>query len=207
MGREQPPCLRGVAIEMRPPFRHLRGVKLFPLLAALVGLAAGCQDAKQGTTSAPQTSAVVSASPPATPYLTNAQTRLQTMKLYLGAEELATELAMKPVEIFTGMMWRTNMAEGEGMLFVFGDAAPRSFYMRNTYVPLSLAYIDPEGVVLEIHDLQPRDESSVSSATDAAIQFVLEVPQGWFKRHNIATGTVVRTQLGELKKTFSFRTH
>ena len=76
--------------------------------------------------------------------------------------------------------------------------------MRNTPVPLSLAYIDPEGVIQDMHDLQPRDESSVPSTADN-IQFVLEVPQGWFKRHNIAAGTVVRTQLGELKKTFSFR--
>lgn len=134
----------------------------------------------------------------------HAQPRLQTIKLYVGAQELATELALNPVEIYTGMMWRTNMAENEGMLFVFGDAAPRAFYMRNTYVPLSLAYIDPDGVVQEIHDLQPRDETSVPSKAEN-IQFVLEVPQGWFKRHNIAPGALVRTQYGELKTTFSFR--
>ena len=138
------------------------------------------------------------------PYLTNAQPRLQTMKLYLGAEELKTELALKPIEIYTGMMWRTNMPESEAMLFVFSAPEQRSFYMRNTYVPLSLAYIDPEGAILEIHDLQPRNETSVPSKS-SNVQFVLEVPQGWFKRHNIAPGTVVRSQHGELKRTFSFR--
>jgi uncharacterized membrane protein (UPF0127 family) len=76
--------------------------------------------------------------------------------------------------------------------------------MKNTYVPLSAAYIDPDGVIQEIHDLQPLDETSVPAATDN-IQYVLEVKQGWFKRHNITTGTLVRTQHGELKKTFSFR--
>lgn len=111
---------------------------------------------------------------------------------------------MKPVEIYTGMMWRTNMPEGEGMLFVFSAPEPRSFYMRNTYVPLSLAYIDPEGIIQEIHDLQPRNETPVPSKSEN-IQFVLEVPQGWFKRHNISPGAVVRSQYGELKTTFSFR--
>ena len=126
------------------------------------------------------------------------------MKLYVGAKELNAELALKPVEIYTGMMWRTNMAENEGMLFVFSAPEPRAFYMRNTYVPLSAAYIDPEGIIQEIHDLQPLNETPVQSKS-ANIQFVLEVPQGWFKRHNISSGTLVRSQHGELKNTFSFR--
>lgn len=126
------------------------------------------------------------------------------MKLYVGSEELNTELALKPVEIYTGMMWRTNMAENEAMLFVFSAPAPRAFYMRNTYVPLSVAYIDAEGIIQEIHDLQPLNETSVPSKSEN-IQFVLEVPQGWFKRRNISPGMLVRTQHGELKNTFSFR--
>lgn len=126
------------------------------------------------------------------------------MKLYIGPEVLNTELALKPVEIYTGMMWRTNMPEGDAMLFAFSGPEPRAFYMRNTYVPLSLAYIDPEGIIQEIHDLQPLNETPVASKSER-IQFVLEVPQGWFKRHNISTGTLVRTQHGELKNTFSFR--
>ena len=90
------------------------------------------------------------------------------------------------------------------MLFVFPSASPRAFYMRNTYVPLSVAYISPEGVIEEIHDLQPLNEVSMPSRSEN-IQFVLEVPQGWFKRHNIEPGASIRTQLGELKKSFSFR--
>jgi len=180
-------------------------VKFFLLtLAALTAFVTGCKDANQTTASSPQTQKVAEVSGERPPYLTNAQPRLQTMKLYVGANELTTELALKPVEIYTGMMWRTNMPEDEGMLFVFGDAAPRSFYMKNCYVPLSLAYIDTEGVVQEIHDLQPHNETGVPSKAEN-IQFVLEVPQGWFKRHNITPGTVVRTQYGELKTTFSFR--
>ena len=174
-----------------------------PLLVCLVALS-GCQDAKRSVPGPAPTNVAPAAAVPATPYLDHAQPRLQTIKLYVGAEEVSTELAMKPVEIYTGMMWRTNMPENTAMLFVFPSAEPRAFYMRNTPLPLSLAYIDPEGVIAEIHDLQPRDESSVPSKA-ANIQFVLEVPQGWFKRHNISPGTLIRTQFGEMKTTFSFR--
>jgi uncharacterized protein len=181
-------------------FTFLR-VKLFSLaLTLLAAVLSGCKDGKRNPPS-PSTIAAPSAAPA---YLTNAQPRLQTMKLYVGAKELNAELALKPVEIYTGMMWRTNMAETEGMLFVFSAPEPRAFYMRNTYVPLSAAYIDPEGIIQEIHDLQPLNETPVQSKS-ANIQFVLEVPQGWFKRHGISTGMLVRTQHGELKNTFSFR--
>lgn len=136
-------------------------------------------------------------------YLPHAQPRLQTMKLFVGMHEVTAELALKPVEIMTGMMWRTNMPDGEAMLFVFGNADQRSFYMKNTIVPLSVAYIDPEGVIQEIHDLHPRVEASVPSRSEN-IQFVLEVPQGWFAKKQIVPGTVVRSPHGELRNTFTF---
>jgi uncharacterized membrane protein (UPF0127 family) len=146
---------------------------------------------------------IASTSAPAPLYLTNAQPRLQTIKLYVGAETLTTELAMTPQQMATGMMWRTNMPENEAMLFVFSQPHQTSFYMKNTKVPLSAAYIDPEGVIQEIHDLQPLNEIPVEAKSDN-IQFVLEVPQGWFKRHNISTGALVKTQFGELKRSFTF---
>jgi uncharacterized membrane protein (UPF0127 family) len=96
------------------------------------------------------------------------------------------------------------MDENEAMLFPFPGPHRASFYMRNTRVPLSAAYIDPEGVIQEIHDLQPLDETPAQAASDN-IQYVLEVKQGWFQRHNVTTGAAVRTPHGELKKTFSFR--
>jgi uncharacterized membrane protein (UPF0127 family) len=184
-------------------FPHVRAVKFLPLVLLLLGLASGCRDGK----STAAASAATSAPPTLAPlqgYLPHAQPRLQTMKLFIGLKEINAELALKPVEIYTGMMWRTNMPDGEGMLFVFSDATPRAFYMRNTVVPLSLAYIDPDGVIQEIHDLQPRNEISVPSKAEN-IQYVLEVPQGWFARNQIVPGTVVRSQYGELKKIFSFK--
>jgi uncharacterized protein len=177
----------------------------FVSLALIIACVALTACGQRQTISAPTNSTVAQTSAaPDTPYLPYAQTNMQVIKLYVGAAELRTELALKPVEIFTGMMWRTNMTDEQGMLFVFGSAEPRSFYMRNTKVPLSAAYIDPEGTIVEIHDLKPLDETPVPSNAQN-IQYVLEVPQGWFQRKNISTGTVVRTQFGELKKTFSFK--
>jgi uncharacterized protein len=134
-------------------------------------------------------------------HLTHAQPKLQTLKVWLGSEEMIAELALKPVEIATGMMFRTNMAENEAMLFVFNGPGPKNFYMRNCTVPLSAAYIQPDGTIAEIVDLQPGDETGVQSKT-SNLQFVLEVPQGWFKRHNVNTGVVVRTERGSLLETF-----
>jgi uncharacterized membrane protein (UPF0127 family) len=101
----------------------------------------------------------------------------------------------------TGMMFRTNMAENEGMLFVFPQPVQASFWMKNTILPLSAAYISPDGTILEIHDLQPQDTNSVIAETDN-VQFVLETRQGWFKRNNIGAGTVISTERGPLHKVF-----
>ena len=132
-------------------------------------------------------------------YLNHAQPKLATLKLWLGDQELVTEIARSGAELQTGMMYRTNMAENEAMLFVFGRPMRSSFYMRNTKVPLSCAYIDPDGTIQEVHDLKPLDEQPVEAETDR-IQFVLETTQGWFKRHNLGAGAAVRTQYGPLSE-------
>ena len=109
-------------------------------------------------------------------HLLHAQPKLRTIKVWLGDQELITEIARAPVQIATGMMFRTNLLENEAMLFVFPDAAPKNFYMRNCVVPLSAAYIAPDGTILEIVDLQPGDEKGVPSKS-SNVRFVLEVPK------------------------------
>jgi uncharacterized membrane protein (UPF0127 family) len=130
-----------------------------------------------------------------------AQPRLPTLTLWLDNQRLTAEIARQPMEVMTGMMFRTNMPDREGMIFVFNDAERRSFWMKNTLVPLSLAYIDPDGVVREIHDLQPLNTNSAPSDS-RLIQYVLEVNQGWFRTNGIRPGAVVRTEKGGLKETF-----
>jgi uncharacterized membrane protein (UPF0127 family) len=96
------------------------------------------------------------------------------------------------------------MAEYEGMLFVFGGPMRASFWMRNTLIPLSCAYIDPDGVILEIHDMKPLDETPIQAQTDR-VQYVLEVKQGWFDRNKVSAGMLVRTEQGSLRDTYFSR--
>jgi uncharacterized membrane protein (UPF0127 family) len=160
-------------------------------LAMCGGCTGGC---KKTTPPAP--------APAAGPSLpTAAQSKLQTMKLWLGAEELVAELALTGLQTQTGMMFRTNMAENAGMLFVFPAPYQASFWMKNCPLPLSAAYIDREGTILEIHNLQAHNTNSVVASSDQ-VQFVLEVNQGWFMRHHVTTGMVVRTEHGSLSGTF-----
>jgi uncharacterized membrane protein (UPF0127 family) len=134
-------------------------------------------------------------------HLNHAQPKLPTVKVWLGREEMLAEIAREPVQVATGMMFRTNLAENAAMIFVFDRPDPKNFYMRNCTVPLSAAYIQPDGTIAEIVDLQPGDERGVQSKS-TNLQFVLEVPQGWFQRHNVSTGAMVRTEHGSLLETF-----
>ena len=135
---------------------------------------------------------------------TQAQPKLRTIKLWLGAEEMNAELAVTQKEQQTGMMFRTNMTENAGMLFPLPFTQKASFWMANCPLPLSAAYIDPEGIIREIHDLQPYNTNSVQSAS-GNIRFVLETPRGWFERHHIGVGTLIRTEKGPLMETFFSR--
>ncbi len=131
----------------------------------------------------------------------HAQPKLRTMKIYLGAEVLDAELALTALEEQTGMMFRTNIQETDAMLFVLPYTTQASFWMKNCPESISAAYINPEGVITEIHHLEQNDTNPVVAATDN-IRFVLETREGWFTRHNIAPGTVVRTEKGSLPETF-----
>ena len=135
---------------------------------------------------------------------TQAQPKLKTTKLYVGPEVITAELALTEPQVRTGMMFRTSMKEDEGMLFVFAYPHRTAFYMKNTTVPLTAAYIDPDGTILELVDLHPKVETPVEAASDN-IQFVLEMNRDWFKRHNISTGAVISTEFGPLRKMFGPR--
>lgn len=134
-------------------------------------------------------------------YPQQAQPRLSTVTLWVDNQRVTAEIARAPMEITTGMMFRTNMPANDGMIFVFDTAERRSFWMKNTLLPLSLAYIDPEGVVREIHDLQPLNTNSVSSDS-RLIQYVLEMNQGWFRTNGVGPGAIIRSENGNLRETF-----
>ena len=171
---------------------------LLSLLAASLLPAAACKPARPSSSDpANPDSARLSNSA----YSGQAQPKLRVIRLWLGANELKAEVARSASEIATGMMHRTKMAEDEAMLFVFPKPRRASFYMRNTILPLSCAYIGSDGAILEIHDMKPLDETPIIASTDQ-VQYVLEVNQGWFKSHRVGIGTVVSTEKGPLRKIF-----
>jgi len=131
----------------------------------------------------------------------HAQPKLQTLKLWVGTNEISAELALNLDQIQTGMMWRTNMNEMDGMLFVFPKAYQTAFWMKNTLLPLSCAYINSEGIILELHEMAPKDENPITAASDQ-VQYVLEMNKEWFQRHNVTEGMLVKTERGTLKETF-----
>lgn len=159
----------------------------------------GCGQGPVETSAAPDTSK--SESSERVLHLDHAQPKLITVKLYLADKTVNAEVAKTVTEIATGMMFRESMAENDGMLFVFGRPHKTSFYMKNTIVPLSGAYIDTEGKILEIHEMEPHNLESIPSSSDK-IQFVLEMNQGWFKKNGIKVGTRIVTERGSLMKTF-----
>jgi len=111
------------------------------------------------------------------------------------------ELCATARQTETGMMFRKTMGTNEGMLFNLFYPQQAGFWMKNCFVPLSVAYINPEGVIEEIHPLQVQDTNNVVS-TATNIRFALETPQGWFDQHHVTTGMVVRTERGTLLQTF-----
>ena len=176
-------------------------LRVLLMAAPLISIGAGCDQRKNQLNAAAPTGP-----PPASPtyHLNHAQPKLPTVKLWLGTQELNTEVALTVTQISTGMMFRTNLAETEAMLFVFGEPRAREFYMKNCVVPLSAAYMDSEGAILEIVPLQPGEEIPVASKSDK-VQFVLETRQGWFERNKVPVGTVVRTERGSLQQAFAGR--
>lgn len=111
--------------------------------------------------------------------------------LQLGTQQLKIELACTDQAQQQGLMFREHLPADQGMLFVFEQAQILKFWMRNTTLPLSIAYIDTTGVIIEIHDLEPLNETPVPSSQP--VSFALEVNQGWFQAHKIEPG--LRIQL------------
>jgi uncharacterized membrane protein (UPF0127 family) len=132
-----------------------------------------------------------------------AQPKLPTMKIYfgLGADTLNAELALTPLEEETGMMFRTNIQDTDSMLFVLPTPQQASFWMMNCPESISCAYITADGMITEIHHLEKNDTNAVLSA-QSNIRFVLETSDGWFQRHNVGIGAVLRTDKGSLQETF-----
>jgi uncharacterized protein len=105
------------------------------------------------------------------------------------------EIADTPEEWQTGLIGRSALAEEAGMLFVFEQEQILAFWMKDTLIPLSIAYIDAEGRIVDIQDMQPFDETSHPSAEPA--QYALEVNQGFFEGRGVMVGDMVELPSGQ----------
>ena len=170
-------------------------VKRTNLLALLfaAALLAGCKNSQDAAPPPPPSAQI--------PEATQAQSKLPTVKLYLGAETLDAEQALTEREQMTGMMFRTNIQDTDAMIFVFPRPMQASFWMKNCPESISAAYIDPNGVIQEIHHLEKNDTNGVVAAS-SNIQYVLETSDGWFGRHHVNTGMVIRAENGSLQETY-----
>jgi len=111
-----------------------------------------------------------------------------------GGDTVVAEVAASAEERSEGLMYREEVPDGTGMLFVFPDNAVRSFWMANTYVPLDIAYLDPSYRVVDIQQMQPLVTDSYVSSAPA--MYGLEVRQGWFGENEIDVGAQAEIVFG-----------
>ena len=117
--------------------------------------------------------------------------KLKTKTLSIAAANGATvtlvaEIADTPQTREKGYMFRKNIPDGTGMLFIFENDRVLNFWMKNTPTPLSIAYIDYKGVIKDIFDMKPFDLKDITAP--GYVRYALEVPQGWFERAGIKVG-------------------
>ena len=112
---------------------------------------------------------------------------LPAVTLNAGMFNIHAELAKTPQQREIGRMFRPTMAQQEGMLFVFEEPATQCFWMKNTLLPLSAAFIADDGSIVNIADMKPQTEDSHCSSKP--VRFVLEMNQGWFAKRGLKPGS------------------
>jgi uncharacterized membrane protein (UPF0127 family) len=111
-----------------------------------------------------------------------------------GADTVLVEVARTPEERTQGLMYRQEVPDGTGMLFVFDDNEVRSFWMQNTYAALDIAFLDPAFTVVDIQQMEPLTTDPHQSSAPA--MFALEVRKGWLAEHRIEVGARAQVVFG-----------
>ena len=114
---------------------------------------------------------------------------LPTRTLTIAGHTLTVEIASTPQARQTGLMNRFSLQQDHGMLFVFEAPQPLAFWMKDTYIPLSIAFVDERGRIVSIDDMRPQDESTHWSKGFAL--YAIEMRQGWFAARGIVAGDIV----------------
>jgi uncharacterized membrane protein (UPF0127 family) len=114
------------------------------------------------------------------------QTRLPRVQLSAGMHLIDAQVAQTFEQRLTGLMYRKEMPQHEGMLFVFEQPTMQCFWMKNTFLPLTAAFISDDGTIVNLADMQPLSTESRCSAKP--VRYVLEMHQGWFGKRGIKPG-------------------
>ena len=137
----------------------------------------------------PWLAALLAALLASTPLATTADPALPRLKLQAGSHTLQVEVAATPQHRQTGLMGRTKLADDAGMLFVFEQKGTHCFWMKNTLIPLSIAFLADDGSVVNLADMQPQTRDF--HCAHEPVRYALEVKQGGFKRRGIEAGSMV----------------
>ncbi len=114
------------------------------------------------------------------------QAPLRTTKLTSGIHVITAEVAATPQSRMIGLMMREALKPNHGMVFVFEDKSQHCFWMRNTLLPLSIAFIDDDGTIVNIADMAPKSEAS--TCPQRPVRYALEMDQGWFAKRGVTAG-------------------
>ena len=115
-----------------------------------------------------------------------ARAELPEITLSVGGHKITAEVASTDAQRSQGLMHRRMLPENRGMLFVFPEVAMHGMWMMNTYLPLSVAFLDTNGVIINIADMQPHTRNTHNTVKPA--KYALETNQGWFKKRGIKPG-------------------
>ncbi len=115
---------------------------------------------------------------------------LPSITLNAGMHNIRAQVAATPEQRQMGLMFRSQMPAHEGMLFIFDAPSPQCFWMRNTPLPLTIAFLRDDGTLVNLDDMQPNTDASHCSSEP--VRFVLEMNQGWFVKRGIKTGSVIQ---------------
>lgn len=126
------------------------------------------------------------------------QLNLPRIQLTAGMHQIDAQVAHTPEQRATGLMFRRDMPLHEGMLFVFERPAGQCFWMKNTLLPLTAAFVADDGTIVNLADMKPQTTDSHCSAKP--VRYVLEMNQGWFAKRGIKPGTKLGGQLFEGRK-------
>jgi uncharacterized protein len=113
----------------------------------------------------------------------------RTVRLNAGIHLITAELAIDDPMRTRGLMFRESLAANHGMLFVFDDKGVHCMWMRNTLIPLSVAFIEDDGKIVNIEDMKPQTEDN--HCARAPVRYALEMTQGWFTQRGLKPGAII----------------